>query len=192
MDSKLSRQQIIQALLSLEAECASQGIAGEICIYGGAEMVLVFDARPATRDVDAVFRPKAEILAASRVVAENLNLPADWLNDGVKGFLSHQEELLDQPIPELEGLAHLRVFTPTPEYLLAMKCIAARSEETSEDRADVKFLLRSLHLTTLEAALEIVGRFYPLDRLHVRTRYFIDEILEELADRSSHDPGGAK
>lgn len=34
---KLTRDEIIQALFALEKECARRGIAGEICIYGGAE-----------------------------------------------------------------------------------------------------------------------------------------------------------
>ncbi len=182
MNHKLTRTQIIAALRALEKECARRGIAGEICIYDGAEMVLVFDARPATRDVDAVFRPKAEILEAARMVADGLGLPVDWLNDGVKGFLSHNEELSDEPIPELEGLANLRVFTPTAEYLLAMKGMAARSEEISEDRSDVEFLIRSLGLTAEDQVLEIVGRFYPLEHIHVRTRYFVSEVLAEMGN----------
>lgn len=179
---KLTRREIIEALRALEAECGRRGIAGEICIYGGAEMVLVFDAREATRDVEAVFRPKAEILEAARVVADELELPADWLNDGVKGFLSHNEEWSGEPVPELEGLEHLRVFVPTAEYLLAMKCVAARSGEVSEDRKDVEFLIRSLGLMTEEEVCEVVGRFYPVERLHVKTRYFISEVMSEIEE----------
>ncbi len=176
----LSRRTIIQALCDLEAECVRRGIAGELCVYGGDQMVLVFDARESTRDVDAVLRPRSEILEAARVVAVRSHLPLDWLNDGVKGFLFHNEELLDHPIPELEGLANLRILAPSPEYLLAMKCLAARSEETSQDRDDVHFLIQSLKLTTEAQVFDIVGRFYPLDRLHVKSRYFVQEVLNTI------------
>lgn len=180
MNDKLTRDQIINALCALESECCRLGISGEICIYGGAEMVLVFDARTATRDVDAVFRPKSEIMEAAHAVAEKLELPSDWLNDGVKGFLSHHEEFSDEPIPELEGLSNLRIFVPTAEYLLAMKCVAARADGASEDRRDVEFLIRSLRLATEEEVFDVVGRFYPLDHLHVRSRYFVQEVIEEM------------
>jgi len=146
LNPKLTKSQIIEALRLLEAKCAMLGIAGEICIYGGAGMVLVFDARSSTRDVDAVLRPKKELLAAAQTVAEELGLPADWLNDGVKGFLSHNEELCEEVIVDLEGLSYLRVLYPSAEYLLAMKCMAARSDGSSEDRNDVAFLLKSLGL----------------------------------------------
>lgn len=36
---------IIEALVALDAECAAHGITGELCIYGGAGMILVFDVR---------------------------------------------------------------------------------------------------------------------------------------------------
>ncbi len=181
MKERLTREQIIAALHALDGECAKRGIAGEICIYGGAEMVLVFDARTGTRDVDAVFRPKSEIMNAAHAIAEEVGLPADWLNDSVKGFISHNEKVNYEPIvAELEGLLHLRITWPTAEYLLAMKCLAARSEETSEDRQDVEFLIRSLGLTTGKAVLEVVEQFYPADRIHVKTRYFVEEIIADM------------
>ncbi len=144
-------------------------------------MVLVFDARDSTRDVDAVFRPKTEIMNAARAVAAELQLPIDWLNDGVKGFLSHNEDVTEAFIPGLEGLSHLRILSPVPEYLLAMKCIAARSDDSSEDRADTAFLIRSLGLTSEDDVFSIVGRYYPLERLHVRSRYFVRDVFEEIS-----------
>ena len=190
MSDKLTRGEIVAALLALEAECAKRGIGGEICIYGGAEMVLVFDARASTRDVDAVFRPKSEIQAAACAVAGDLSLPADWLNDGVKGFLSHSEELNEAPVAELEGLSHLRIVWPSAEYLLAMKCLAARSDDTADDRTDVEFLIRKLGLTSEDQVLAIVGQFYPVDHIHIKTRYFVSEIVSGLAKGPALEKGG--
>ncbi len=188
MSTKLTKQQISAAFLALDAECRKLGIAGEICIYGGAQMVLVFDARTSTRDVDAVFRPKSEILRAVSIVADLIGLPSDWINDGVKGFLSHNEQLTDEPIAGLDNLTNLRVLYPTAEYLLAMKCLAARSEEVSEDRNDVEFLARRLGLKTEESVFAIIEKFYPLERIHVKSRYFVSEIISGLAgERKSGD-----
>lgn len=75
MDPRLTRDRIIEALRSLDSECRAREITGELCIYGGAFMVLVFDARTSTRDVDAVFRPKAELTSAAKAVAEHYTLP---------------------------------------------------------------------------------------------------------------------
>jgi hypothetical protein len=188
MRNNLTRLEIIHALVALDAECEKQGIAGEICIYGGAGMVLVFDARQSTRDVDAVFRPKAEIRTAAEAVASRLGLPLDWLNDGVKGFLSETEETRRISIPELEALQNLRIVWPTPEYLLAMKCMAARSDDSSTDKEDVVFLFRRVGIRSEEQALEIVERFFPKERIHIKTHYFISENLELLKQSEGSEP----
>ncbi|HLP48779.1 MAG TPA: hypothetical protein VK469_22755 [Candidatus Kapabacteria bacterium] len=36
-----------------------ENLKGEILIFGGAAMVLAFNSRPSTRDVDALFQPKS-------------------------------------------------------------------------------------------------------------------------------------
>lgn len=148
-----------------------------------AGMVLVFDARESTRDVDAVFRPKTEVREAARAVSQKLDLPEDWLNDGVKGFVSENEMFSRFSIPELDALANLRVLWPSPEYILAMKCMAARIDDTATDRADAHFLINKLGLQSTAEVLEIVERFFPKDRIHIKTVYFIEEIFATLVER---------
>jgi hypothetical protein len=48
---------------------------------------MVFRAREAAKDVDALLVPAAELRPAAQVVAEREGLPANWPNDAVKGFL---------------------------------------------------------------------------------------------------------
>ena len=55
-----------------------------------------------------------------------------------------------------------------------MKCAAAR---THEDSTDIQFLARHLGLTRAEEVLEVVLRFYPADRLPVRTQLLIEELF---------------
>src|SRR5258708_6509916 len=86
-------------------------------------MVLAFDARPSTKDVDAIFRPTALVRDLARTVGDELALPDDWLNDGAKGFVSDRYEVIAGDLPQFEGL---RLVAPTPEYMLALKCMAPR------------------------------------------------------------------
>ncbi len=139
---KLSRETILTALARLDVLLREKGVIGEICIFGGAAMVLAFDARESTRDVDAIFVPKEDVLNAARVVADEFDIRIDWFNDGVEGFVSPKGEVTSDGMPKF---GNLRVMRPTTEYLLAMKCLASRVEDYSHqgDKADVVTLLQN-------------------------------------------------
>lgn len=173
----LGETEIRQALAEVDAALARRGIKGEICLFGGAVMVLAFQARQSTRDVDAVFAPAAAVREAAVEVGREHGWAEDWLNDGVKGWVSARQNVRDAGL----NLPHLSVTMPTPEYLLAMKCMAARVEQGSRDFEDAKFLIRHLRLADCEAVLAIVEDYYPPNRLPVKTRYFVEAALEELA-----------
>jgi hypothetical protein len=85
-------------------------------------------------------------------------------------------------------LQNLRIVWPTPEYLLAMKCMAARSDDSSMDKEDVVFLFCRLGIRAEEQALEIVERFFPNERIHIKTHYFISESLEHLKHSEGEAP----
>lgn len=85
----LSRHDIENALRRLGELALQQGETIELLAVGGAAMVLGYDARLATHDVDAItLRPELARLVRMLVkqVAEELDWPTDWLNDGAKGF----------------------------------------------------------------------------------------------------------
>lgn len=180
MMKSLSSQDIHAALSLLNDKLVLREVQGELCLFGGAVMALVYDARQSTRDVDAIMMPKSVLTDAANEVAEEMQLPAAWLNDGVKGYVSTQPELTSEGLPQF---SHLRLFCPTPAYLLAMKCLAARADalDHAGDKADVQVLCRHLGLRSAEQVLEIVQRFYPADRLPAKTQYFIIEALEGLS-----------
>ena len=135
-------------------------------------MCLVFHARQATKDVDALLVPAAELRLAAQRIAEREGLPADWLNDAVKGFLSENARF-----DVYREFSHLRVFSPHPEYLLAMKCLAMRLGEEFRDREDVAALLKVLGVTRVDEAEAALARYYPLDRYPVRVRYVLEDLL---------------
>ena len=65
---------IKKLLKALNDELALKDVVGEIGMCGGAVMCLVYHARPATKDVDAIFEPTREIRNASKVVARKFGL----------------------------------------------------------------------------------------------------------------------
>src|SRR5262245_13447297 len=126
----LTAERIRELFAMLNEAVGRRGETAEVGIVGGAVMCLVFNARQATRDVDAIFKPAALVRKLVAQIGEAEGLPPDWLNDAAKGFM--QDNFARQGVLELE---HLRVWAPEPKYMLAMKCISARWD--SSDRDDV-------------------------------------------------------
>jgi hypothetical protein len=165
----MRREEILAALEALGRRLAAQGLEGEIYVVGGAAIAMAFDARRATRDVDAVFEPKQEIYAAADEVGAELGLPPGWLNDGAKGFLAGSDDGATAAL-EVPGL---RVLVASPRILLAMKVLAHR---IGEDDDDVRLLARTLGLTTADEVLAAAEQVYG-DRLDAAARFFVEEIL---------------
>jgi hypothetical protein len=177
--STLTRETILRGLQALSDELGKQGITGEVCLFGGTVMVLAFSARLTTKDVDALFQPTQAIRELARRIADEQHLPADWLNDGVKGFISARHETMAGNLPQFP---HLRLTMPVPEYLLAMKCMAARIGGTTDEPSDVSdiiFLIRHLKLKSAKAVLDLVGQYYPASRIPVKTQYLVEGLFEE-------------
>jgi hypothetical protein len=114
--------------------------------------------------------------------------PADWLNDGVKGFLSPRDgeagmKNLSGEFPSSE-MPGLRIFVPTPEYMFAMKCRAMRfgGVDENSDIDDIRNLAREIGLTDAEAALALVASFYPQSQLPPKVRFGMEEIFGGSGD----------
>ena len=177
--STLTREAILRALTSLSEELGKQGVTGELCRFGGTVMLLAFTARLSTKDVDALFQPTPLIRNLAQRIAEEQRLPADWLNDGVKGYDSARHETTAGNLPQFP---HLRLTMPVPEYLLAMKCMAACLGGTvgePTDIPDITFLIRHLHLSSAREVLDLVGQYYPANRIPVKTQYLVEGLFEE-------------
>ena len=133
-------------------------------------MALAFSARRTTRDVDAIFEPKAEVYSAAREVASRLSLSDDWLNYAVKGFVPGTDpEAL--PIFDRPGLS---VSAASARFLLAMKLRAARLEL---DADDICFLANVLGLRTADDVLAVATQRYDPHDLPPRARFLVEELL---------------
>lgn len=165
----MRRDEIVAALNALGARLFERGVEGEVYVVGGAAIAMAYDARRATRDVDAVFEPKQELYTAADEVGVELGLPPGWLNDGVKGFLAGPD---DDAATVLE-VPGLRVLAASPRILLAMKVLAHR---IGEDDDDVRLLARELGLADAQAVLAVAEEVYG-DRLDAAARFFVEELF---------------
>lgn len=168
----LSRDRILGLFAELNDELCRDNVRGDVFVVGGAAMTVAYDARPATRDVDGIWHPAGEVRgAAARVAARHDDLPADWLNDAVKGFLPGAERGPSKVIYEGDCLT---VSVPSPEYLLATKLLASR---VGRDEDDILLLYDLCGFATVDEGLDLIERYYPGRPIEAKVRFYLAELL---------------
>lgn len=168
----MNSDKLREVLLALNNELALNNVTADIAIYGGTVMCLALGARKGTYDIDDIFEPKATVLNLAKRVGDNLGLPNGWLNDGVKGFLSQNNNVV-----LFDTLSNLRIFMASPDYMFAMKCLSCRLDNKNEVE-DIRFLIKYLGITSVALAEAVIYKYYPLSRILPKTFYFLMEELE--------------
>ena len=145
----------------------------EFYFVGGAILQQTFTARPTSMRPSAMFKPCGPVAQATAEVAGSHGWPATWLEDALREILrggSGSTRFVD--------LQRLKAFTPPPEYALAVK-VAGGSPMGAREVDDLRFLLRSLNLTTAGAALAAVTRYFAERYLAPETPALLARLLSE-------------
>jgi len=156
----MDKAELERGLFRLGEILRERRVAGEIAVFGGAAIVLGFDFREATQDIDAVItQGHGQVVKAQQEVEAELRLPPNWLNEQGTSYLSkHSDFALFKTYPS-EGQFGLRVLMATPRYVLAMKLLSFRSY--GHDMQDIVQLAPRLGCTTAESLLELIKYYYP-------------------------------
>ncbi|MDE1995590.1 MAG: hypothetical protein KGI75_24030 [Rhizobiaceae bacterium] len=167
---QLDRAAIEDAFDAIGNLAAERGIVLDMAVYGGSCLVLASDIRQSSEDVDAVY---LNLQDRAREIVETVTrrrqLPPEWLNQAAKQFAPPR----GNPAPNLlqfkdyprDGSAiGLRIFTPTPEYLLAMKILANRAEDDVKnltDGADALSLMAVTGIDSFDKIVDLMRQCYP-------------------------------
>lgn len=171
----LTSQEIVAALERLGefAQAGNENV--EVLLVGGAVMVLAYDEREATRDVDAIIlapRDTLKVREWAKRVSEELDLPEDWLNDAAKGYLvglSIGDVIFSAP--------GIRVRRPSVEQLLAMKLSAWRDDV---DISDARRLLREMPGEIEREQVWDAVEPYIVPGHELKAHYALQDLWEEL------------
>lgn len=169
-DRLLGRDAITAALRRLGERLAARGVVADVYVFGGGAMALAYDARRATRDIDAVFQPHGIVVEEARVVAVELGLPQWWLNEQASVYVAPGG---DPSAPRVFDHPGLRVSAASPEHLLAMKVQAARRR----DADDLRFLVRHLGLTSVTQVLDLCGEIFPDEPVPDRATLMLEDLF---------------
>lgn len=187
-----------EALAELGQLAHDAGRVIDVAVYGGSCLMLVSNFRVATADVDAVAAVDQGLLdTAAQTIAARRGWPRDWLNDGVRTYLSPNVEgfaqhTLFRTYPD-EQTPGLRVFVPTAEYMLAMKLMALRIDPGSgrNDREDILNLMQVTGMKEKADIVQFAARFYPEARTSGALALAVDDLWNEYSrrlERPAHEP----
>lgn len=169
--------------------CREEGAYYEIAIYGGSALMLSFDYRQATFDIDFVPVSGAadKIVEIANRAAAVLGLPQNLLRDDVSIFVSDaaRYEVYGE-FPKGEG--NLRIFTATPEYIFSMKLLAMRRTVETHDMRDIWELIDACRIDDVEAATNLLEKFYPNRSLPSRNRLLLEDVFEAKRQNKPYSP----
>ncbi len=188
------RDDLAVGFMELGSEAAACGKVIDLCVYGGSCLMLVSDFRQSSADVDAVaITDQAFIDRIAKTIAAKRGWPDDWINDGVRTFLS---PLVDAPDDHVltgtyptEVRPGLRVYVPTPEYMLAMKLMAMRIDEAtgSKDKNDILSLMSVVGIQSKHELISTASAYYPEAKVSAKLLLAADSLLAESTERAELD-----
>ncbi len=186
---QLRKSDVEQAFTEMGEELFRARQVGEIAVFGGAAILLQFEAEFHTGDVDARVESgdHGAIMAAARAVAERHGWLRSWFSEAVTTYLSDGiDTALHSSYPS-EARTGLRVYVATPDYLLAMKLRAMRIGSRDED--DASMLARVSGHVTAEAMTELLLRYFPKEPPDPRRQSIIAQFAKGLHDSPPALPG---
>ena len=178
----LDHDSLHRALTLLGERLVGRGVVADIYVVGEAAMMLAYDSRRATRDVDALFTPHGIVLEEAQLVARQLGLPDSWINEQASVYISTKPDLQARLVFEHLGL---RVTAASPEHLLVMKILSARR---FADFDDTVALLRLLDTKDIQEIESLCKDVFPQEPLSDRGRLFAEDALQ-AATSAPEDQG---
>jgi hypothetical protein len=120
----LTREDMIMGLRRLGELANDNGIEIKLALVGGAIMVLEYNTRSLTHDVDAVILAPAEkwkVFELVILIAQEFGRPEDWLNDDAEIFVG--DAIISHRLFLAPGI---EVHVPETAQMLALKLSAWR------------------------------------------------------------------
>jgi hypothetical protein len=161
-----------RALRRLAELAAAQGIGLELAWCHGAVITLVHGTvAPAPRRTRVVEASSRAMALVDQVTAEQ-RLPADWLKEDVKFYVTHSG-LGGRGGSDVFG-PHVILSVADPEPLLAMKLHACQTASpAAADLSDLRFLLGKMGVASLDEVERVYRRFFPRQTMNGEVRRLV-------------------
>ena len=104
----------------------SHGYVIEFVLVGGASILVNYNFRDSTNDIDAYFLQSADIDDATKKVSVKYNLNPNWINSDFKETKSYSDKITEFSKFYKSYKEIIEVRTIKDEYLIAMKLMSGR------------------------------------------------------------------
>ena len=172
-------ERLTDLLDEVDAELGA-GEPVEIVACRGAAMAFKYDIR-STSDVDVISEPFPEQLKqAVREVAARNGLGERWINDAAKISIP-------KLAPRIETIyegKRLKVLSPGPHFLLAMKLAAGRER----DLEDAALLVKEIGFDSAEEVLDLVEEAWGHTQMSMSVVYHTQKVFELAYDDERSPP----
>jgi len=186
----IDRKALLEAFDRLGAAAVEAGAMIDIIVYGGSALMFASNFRFASGDVDIAplgeAKPAWFEAAVARIATDmGFEQEENWLNDAVDFHLSRLATKEGDhweygTFPRSGEAAGLRVFVPTAEYMLALKLKAMRVLDPSkgpQEKSDIQNLLQVNDVRDVEAAMGILGKYFPTSAKHDDKRFLLKQLF---------------
>lgn len=185
---RLDKKTLEALFTRMGEDLSARGASADITIYGGSALMLQYGYRDSTHDVDVVMDKWDEFVLKeiAGTLSDELGLDTHWFNNDVQHIIGDREETdLYNVYPSVANPV-LRVFTPKPEYMLALQVRALASAQVSDDSSapfgkhavDVQRLVEKLGFDKTKT-LDCVRYFFPNRRMPPVVLKWLDVAFDE-------------
>ncbi len=159
----------------------SHGYEFEFVLVGGASILINYNFRDITNDIDAYFLPSADIKESIKAVSEKLHISPNWINDDFKQTKSYSDKIAQFSSYYKTYKNILTVRTIKDEYLIAMKLMSGRIYKN--DISDIVGILnasrkinKNITFTMIDEAVKnLYGNWY---KINIEIKDILDKILK--------------
>ena len=144
--------------LSKEYESLGGNKKVEIYLVGGAAILLKFDYRLSTMDIDAYFDENDMLNIAIKNTSKKLELPLDWLNQDFTKTPSYSNKIIEKAKMVSQFGKYIFVYSIESKYLIAMKLKSSRP--TGGDLDDIIMMIYEMRYKRLNISYEEIIEAY--------------------------------
>ncbi len=154
----------------------------ELILIGGASVLLNYDFRDSTTDVDALIEADSAMKEAIHRVGDKYGLPEDWVNAEFQYTDSYSPKLVQFSVYYRTFSNVLTIRTVSEEYLIAMKLRSGRRYK--HDLSDVLGILKEHQKNgnpiTMEQIKKAVSDLYgSYDSLRKSSQIFLERAMQD-------------